>query len=110
MRSSEQATRCGLFTAEGWARRIGAYRGRGPLIDYENFCAGEWIDWYDLTPAERWSQSARLCQEYLALGVSLDPAPNTQSPFDDPETWCEGAADGRPGLHIIRSGRDLSRH
>jgi len=100
-------TRCGLFTFDEWARYTGGDPSRGPLIDYENFCAGEWIDWYDLSPAERWSESARICQQYFEAGVSLDPAPNTQSPFDDPETWCEGAADGRAGLHFVRSGRDL---
>src|SRR5215213_5764480 len=103
--TSEKETHCPLFSFEGWARRIGANPSRGPLIDYENFCAGEWIDWYDLTPAERWSRSAHLCQQYLALGVSLDPAPDTQSPFDDPDAWREGIADGRSGLRVVRSDR-----
>jgi hypothetical protein len=71
MRSLEDATRCGLFSSDGWARHIGAYRDRGPLLDYESFCAGEWIDWYDLTPGERLVESARLCQEYLAAGIPL---------------------------------------
>lgn len=105
MLSPDGETRCGLFSYEGWATHIGASRTRGPFVDYENFCAGEWIDWYDLTPAQRWSESARLCQEYIALGVSVDPPPDTQSPFDDPEAWRESAADGRSGLRIVRSGR-----
>ncbi len=100
---SDRATRCQLFSCDGLARRVGGNPSRGPLIDYENFCAGEWIDWYDLTPGERWSESARLFQQYLALGISLDPPPDTQSPFDDPEAWCEGTADGRAGLRVIRS-------
>ena len=99
-----------LFSPDGLARHSGVDPSRGPLIEYENFCAGEWIDWYDLTPAQRWSESARLCQSYLALGVSLDPAPDTQSPFDDPEAWCKGAAHGGTGLRVVRSGRGHVRH
>ncbi len=94
-----------FFSAAGFARHCGANPSRGPLVDYEEFCADEWIEWYDLTPAERWAESAKLWQTYLALGGSLDPAPDTQSPFDDPEAWRESAAHGRSSLRVVRSGR-----
>ncbi len=41
----------------------------------------EWYDWYLLTPEERWHESGRLWGFYLAMGGSLDPEPDTQSPF-----------------------------
>jgi len=41
----------------------------------------EWMEWYRLTPAERWRESAQLWEAYLAMGGSLDPEPDTQSPF-----------------------------
>lgn len=43
----------------------------------------EWADWYALTPQQRWEESSKLWQTYLALGGSLDPEPDTQSPFFD---------------------------
>lgn len=41
----------------------------------------EWMEWYRMTPAERWRASLQLWEVYLALGGSLDPEPDTQSPF-----------------------------
>ena len=41
----------------------------------------EWMDWYRMTPAERRQASGQLWETYLALGGSLDPEPDTQSPF-----------------------------
>jgi hypothetical protein len=35
----------------------------------------EWARWYRLTPLQRWLQSEKLWQTYLALGGSLDPEP-----------------------------------
>ena len=64
----------------------------------------EWMEWYRLTPIERWEQSQKLWPTYLALGGSLDPEPDSQSPFDDPEAWSESAAHGRPGVRVLRRG------
>jgi hypothetical protein len=64
----------------------------------------EWLEWYSLSPAERWAESMKLWEHYLAIGGSLDPEPDTQSPFFDPEEWRESAADGRPGVHLPRRG------
>ena len=64
----------------------------------------EWQEWYRLTPLQRWEESQRLWPTYLALGGSLDPEPDNQSPFDDPEQWRASAAHGRPGVRILRRG------
>lgn len=64
----------------------------------------EWKEWAALTPAERWEQSSQLWAIYLALGGSLDPQPDSQSPFDFPELERAVPAYGRPGLYPLRSG------
>jgi hypothetical protein len=43
----------------------------------------EWEGWYRLTPQERWRESMRLWEFYLAMGGSLDPEYDTQSPFNN---------------------------
>ena len=54
------------------------------MIQPEQLVAGEWAEWYRLTAVQRWLESEKLWQTYLALGGSLDPEPDTQSPFFDP--------------------------
>src|SRR4051812_15493045 len=44
----------------------------------------EWKEWIDLSPIERFRQSERIFAQYLAMGGSLDPDPDPQSPFYDP--------------------------
>ena len=39
-------------------------------------------EWAAMTPQERWVESAKLWEFYLSMGGSLDPAPDSQSPFD----------------------------
>ena len=70
----------------------------------EEIVGDEWAEWYALSPAERFLESARLWETYLALGGSLEPEPDTQSPFFDPQEWRENAADGRPGVRVLRRG------
>ena len=41
----------------------------------------EWEEWYRLTPLERWEESQKLWAFYLSVGGSLDPEPDSQSPF-----------------------------
>ncbi len=41
----------------------------------------EWMEWYRMTPAERWQAAGPLWEAYVAMGGSLDPEPDTQSPF-----------------------------
>ncbi len=43
-------------------------------------------EWLRLTPAERFSETTKLWKLYIALGGSLDPEPDPQSPFYFRET------------------------
>jgi hypothetical protein len=38
-------------------------------------CEPEWLDWYRLTPEERWRESMKLWDTYLMLGGSLIAVP-----------------------------------
>ena len=53
------------------------------MIQPEQLVESEWAEWYRLSPVQRWLESEKLWQTYLALGGSLDPEPDTQSPFFD---------------------------
>lgn len=53
------------------------------MIQPEQLVGDEWAEWYRLTPVQRLLESEKLWQTYLALGGSLDPEPDTQSPFFD---------------------------
>jgi hypothetical protein len=64
----------------------------------------EWDEWRRLTPEQRFMESMRLWENYVALGGSLEPEPDTQSPFFDPEEWRENFAHGRPGVRVLRRG------
>ena len=68
----------------------------------EEIVGSEWAEWYSLSPAERFLESAKLWETYIALGGSLEPEPDSQSPFFDPEEWRENAAHGRPGVRVLR--------
>lgn len=70
----------------------------------EEIAGEEWAEWYALSPRERFLESMKLWETYLALGGSLEPEPDTQSPFFDPEEWRANAADGRPGVRVLRRG------
>jgi hypothetical protein len=65
-------------------------------------CGPEWLEWYLMTPHERWAETDKLWATYLTLGGSLDPEPDTQSPFFDAEEWRRLSAHGRSGMHIVR--------
>jgi hypothetical protein len=64
----------------------------------------EWADWYRLTPLERWRESQKLWEFYLSIGGSLDPEPDTESPFDDGHARSPRPVDGRSGLRVLRRG------
>jgi len=68
----------------------------------EEIVGHEWAEWYMLSPHERFLESAKLWETYLRLGGSLDPEPDTQSPFFDPEEWREDATHGGASVHILR--------
>ena len=75
------------------------------MISAEQLVGEELAEWYSLTPLERWRESAKLWEVYLAMGGSLDPEPDTQSPFFDPSTSSPRPVDGRPGLRVVRRRR-----
>ena len=78
------------------------------MIQPEQLVEGEWADWYRLTPVQRWLESEKLWQTYLALGGSLDPEPDTQSPFFDASEYQAEKLDRQPygwsGVKVIRRG------
>src|SRR5215218_2650034 len=63
------------------------------MIQPEEPVGAEWAEWYRLTPVQRWLESEKLWQTYLALGGSLGPEPDTQSPFYDPQASSPCPAD-----------------
>src|SRR5437870_6971276 len=75
------------------------------MIQPEELVGGEWAEWYRLTPLERWLESEKLWQAYLALGGSLDPEPDTQSPFFDARAPRSRPHHGRTGVRILRRSR-----
>jgi len=64
----------------------------------------EWQEWFRLTPLERWRETTKLWAQYLAQGGSLDPEPDSQSPFDFPELRGARPVDGGAGLRVLRRG------
>jgi hypothetical protein len=72
------------------------------VVEIEDLYEPEWADWFQMTPEERWNESARLFAHYVALGGSLDPEPDPQSPFYDPGSSSRPPADGRPGVRVVR--------
>jgi hypothetical protein len=75
------------------------------MITPEEIVGEEWASWYRLSPQERWRESEKLWEIYLYLGGPLDPEPDTQSPFFDPEESSKDAAHGRSRLRILRRSR-----
>ena len=75
------------------------------MLEAEDIVEGEWAEWYRMTPLERWHASGELWEHYLSIGGSLDPEPDTESPFYDgsPPRTCP--VDGRAGLRVLRRSR-----
>ena len=71
-------------------------------IDPEDLVGPEWAEWYRMSPIERWEASARMWADYLALGGSLDPEPDTDSPFFDEEEWRTEFGGGGSNLPAVR--------
>jgi hypothetical protein len=83
------------------ARKITSPENR---VSFEVLCGGEWAEWYALSPQQRWQRSQQLWESFIYLGGSLDPEPDTQSPFYDPEAQGSSASYGRPGMRVLRRG------
>jgi hypothetical protein len=63
---------------------------------------GEWREWYDMTPAERWRETDKLRAFYIEAGGSLDPEPDSQSPFSAAGARGTVPPYGRPGMRVLR--------
>ena len=74
------------------------------MISAEQLVGEELAEWYSLTPQERWRESAKLWELYLSLGGSLDPEPDTQSPFFDPNDPESFPVNGRELRLVRRNG------
>ena len=72
--------------------------------DVQSVPLSEPDDWALLSPEERYIESGKLWAVYLNLGGSLDPEPDSQSPFDFEENERAVPADRRSGVHFIRRG------
>ena len=75
------------------------------MITPEELVGEEWAEWYQLTPLERWLESEKLSETYLYLGGSLDPEPDTQSPFFDPSAPSPRVVNERAGVRVLRRSR-----
>lgn len=65
----------------------------------------EWLEWYRLTPHERFAETSKLWALYLAFGGSLDPEPDSESPFDALYERLPVPADGWAGVRVVRRSR-----
>ena len=74
----------------------------GNIPKSDNICYDEWAEWYRMAPAQRWEESQKLWSFYLEAGGSLDPEPDTQSPFYATFTPHSVPLDGRPGMRVLR--------
>lgn len=70
-------------------------------LDIEELVGKDRAEWYSMTPMERWRESGRLWEVYLAMGGSLDPEPDPQSPFFDPNDPNSSSVDGRRELRLV---------
>jgi hypothetical protein len=75
--------------------------GEGEKVD-EAEIADEWLNWYRLTPQERWRESEKLWDFFLQMGGSLDPEPVSQSPFGIEQERRSIPVDGGPGVRSLR--------
>jgi hypothetical protein len=75
------------------------------MVSMEELAGEEWAEWYRMTPSQRWIETGKLWSTYILLGGSLDPEPDTQSPFFDPEASCQSPSHGRAGVRIVRRSR-----
>ncbi len=74
------------------------------MVPMDEICDAEWVEWYLLEPCERWQRTLELWTDFLILGGSLDPEPDSQSPFYDAEAPSQSPSYGRPGLRVVRRG------
>ena len=85
--------------------------------DASNQFIDEEEEWLRMTPAERIVESGRLWAAYIALGGSLDPEPDPQSPFYVPEASRSSRGERpfaptyrRSGVHRTRTRHRRNHH
>ncbi len=66
----------------------------------------EWLEFYLMTPAQRWARSAEVRACYLAMGGTLEPDPDPQSPFWSEDEIAEFARAAIP-RNIQMTRRDI---
>ncbi len=73
----------------------------------EPYFEGEWQQSYCMTPQhqQRWQESQKLWDFYLAIGGSLELEPDSQSPFYPDYEPRQVPFDGRPGVRGLRRSR-----
>jgi len=79
-------------------------RGKANLVNAEQLVRQEGAEGHRLTPTQRWLESEKLWQTCVALGGSLDPEPDAQSPFFDAGAPGSRSAHGRSGVRALRRG------
>ena len=52
-----------------------------PFYIENSMADAEVLDWYEMSPAERFVESQKLWEVFVSLGGECDPEPDTQSPF-----------------------------
>ena len=57
-----------------------------PFYRENSLVEAEVLDWYSMSPAERFIESQKLWEVFVLLGGDYDPEPDTQSPFHISET------------------------
>ena len=78
-------------------------------IKPEDLVGEERAEWYRMTPLERWRETEKLWAIYLELGGSLDPEPDTQSPFFDTRASRPRPAHGRTGVRAMIASSSKSK-
>lgn len=78
------------------------------MIDPEDIIEPEWLDWYRKTPQERFYESQRLLAHYLAIGGTLEPDVDTESPFwsrEDLEGFARSIEESRrrAGVKLVKN-------
>ena len=80
----------------------------------EEIVDAETLRWWSLSPEERFAESMKLWETYVAMGGSLDPEPDWQIPFFDEEQWREDVANGLRQkdipLRVLRRASGLTPH
>jgi len=66
----------------------------------------EWLEFYRMTPEQRWERAAEVRAYYLAMGGTLEPDPDPQSPFWSDEEIAEFARAALPAK-VKQTRRDL---